>query len=132
MGYDIVIRRYKIKMRLKYVFFDDFVKIKIISLKILYVILNIYIKINNKFQNWSIYMPTHCIKKIKEATDIAILNAIKEWKAELLRKGHLSMERNGETIYFEGSFIECSETLNKLHDKAEDIFNVFVIDYEEE
>lgn len=77
-------------------------------------------------------MPTHCIKKIKEITDIPIRNAIKVWKEELLRKGHLPKERNGETIYFEGSDIECKETLNKLHDMAKAIFNIVKIDYKEE
>ena len=75
---------------------------------------------------------TYCIKKIKETHDRAILNEIKKWEKELLKSGHSPDEINGEKIYFEGSFLECNEVIDKLHSKAIDLFHIFKIDYNEE
>lgn len=77
-------------------------------------------------------MPTHCIKKTKKTSNPAILNEIKKWQDELLKSGLLSKYENEEKIYVEGSFSECHEALDKLHDNAIDLFDVVVIDYREE
>lgn len=132
MGYDIVIRRYKIKKLVKYDFFDDLIKIKILSLKIVYVILHFFDTMNYKILYIRVFMPTHCIKKTKRTSNQAVLNEIKKWEDELLKSGFLPKYEDEEKIYVEGSYLECNEALDKLHHKAIDLFDIFKIDYKEE